>query len=370
MLTAGGQKQHLYVSPYRGYMSSMDDRAQFGLGRASRVDTLEVVWPDGRRQVLTNLEADRLLVLNHADAAVPLPAAAPVPARRLFEPLDAGRLGALAYKHQVGALIDYGVQPLLPYLISRQGPALAVADVDGDGLDDVFVAGGPPQPRPAGCSSRRRTAASSPGRNSPGRPTRGTRTGAPCSSTPTETACPTCTSRAAATTSRRSSRWLQDRLYINQGGGRFARDTGALPAMLTSTATVRAGDFTGDGRPDLFVGGRLAPRNYPYPARSYLLRNEGGRFTDVTAELAPELANPMGMITDAVWIDFDGDRRLDLVTAGEWMSLQVLSQRWATAYGRDQRDAPAADARLVVQPRGRQTSTTMAGPISSPGTWA
>jgi hypothetical protein len=115
---------------------------------------------------------------------------------------------------------------------------------------------------------------------------------------------------------------LQDRLYINRGNGKFVRDTAALPTMLTSKATVRAGDFNGDGRIDLFVGGRLAPRNYPYPARSYLLRNDGGHFTDVTKEMCPELADAAGMITDAVWIDFDGDGRLDLVTVGEWMPIQ------------------------------------------------
>jgi len=118
------------------------------------------------------------------------------------------------------------------------------------------------------------------------------------------------------------SRLLQDRLYMNQGGGRFVRDSQALPAMPTCTASVEAGDFTGDGRPDLFVGGRLTPRNYPYPTRSYLLRNDGGHFTDVTAPAAPNLSQPTGMITAAVWIDFDGDKRLDLVTAGEWMPLQ------------------------------------------------
>ncbi|MGH8246457.1 MAG: FG-GAP repeat domain-containing protein, partial [Gammaproteobacteria bacterium] len=80
--------------------------------------------------------------------------------------------------------------------------------------------------------------------------------------------------------------------------------------------------FTGDGRLDLFVGGRLAPRNYPNPARSYLLRNDGGRFTDITEQAAPELVEPGGMVTAAVWIDFDGDGRLDLVTAGEWMPVQ------------------------------------------------
>jgi hypothetical protein len=115
---------------------------------------------------------------------------------------------------------------------------------------------------------------------------------------------------------------LQDRLYINKGGGRFVRDTQALPEMRTCTAAVAAGDFTGHGRWDLFVGGRLTPRNYPYPTRSYLLRNDGGHFTDVTDEVAPELVHPGGMITAAVWVDLDGDGRLDLVTAGEWMPLE------------------------------------------------
>jgi hypothetical protein len=119
------------------------------------------------------------------------------------------------------------------------------------------------------------------------------------------------------------SRRLQDRLYINRGG-RLVRDSSALPAMLTSTAAVAAGDFTGDGKPDLFVGGRLVPRNYPYPARSYLLRNDGGRFTDVTDSVCPALARPFGLVTAAVWIDFDGDGRTDLVTAGEWMPLQFF----------------------------------------------
>ena len=121
-----------------------------------------------------------------------------------------------------------------------------------------------------------------------------------------------------------SSPFLQDRLYVNRGGGAFARDSTALPVMLTSTATVKAGDFNGDGKPDLFVGGRLAPRSYPMPARSYVLRNDGGRFTDVTDSVAPELVQPGGMITDAVWVDFDGDGRLDLVTTGEWMPIQFF----------------------------------------------
>jgi hypothetical protein len=216
---------------------------------------------------------------------------------------------------------DYMVQPQLPYTLSSHGPPVAVADVNGDGLDDVFIGGA------AGVAGRLliqrkdgsfvESAQGQPWEadkayedwgavffdaNSDGRPdlyvTSGGYQLAP------------------------SSPLLQDRLYINQGGGKFVRDTQALPTMLASKATARVGDFNGDGRPDLFLGGRLTPRKYPYPTRSYILRNDGGHFTDVTEEVAPELVHPGGMITDAVWIDFDGDGRLDLVTAGEWMPIQ------------------------------------------------
>jgi hypothetical protein len=94
--------------------------------------------------------------------------------------------------------------------------------------------------------------------------------------------------------------------------------------MVASKGVVRVGDFNGDGKPDLFVGGRLTPLSYPYRTRSYILRNDGGHFTDVTEQMAPELLHPGGMITDAVWTDFDGDGRLDLVTVGEWMPIEFF----------------------------------------------
>ncbi|HJR67857.1 MAG TPA: VCBS repeat-containing protein [Gemmatimonadaceae bacterium] len=319
VLTIAGHKQYLYYNPYRGFMSTMDARAHFGLGRARRVDSLEVHWPDGRYQLLTGLDANQVLVVRQANAARTTAAKDTSDASRPFEPVDSRRTPK--YKHESTVAVDYSVQPLLPYMISRQGPPLAVGDVDGDSLDDVFVGGSsgaagklfiqradggfvettqvqPWDAEPAyedwgallfdanGDGRLDLYLASGGYHMAPGSPV------------------------------------LEDRLYINQGRGRFARDSAALPAMLTSTAAVRAGDFDGDGRLDLFVGGRLTPRRYPYPARSYVLRNEGGRFTDVTDAVAPELAAPGGMITDASWLDFDGDGRLDLVTVGEWMPIQ------------------------------------------------
>src|SRR5438309_1439629 len=217
---------------------------------------------------------------------------------------------------------DYTVQPLLPHDMVRRRPVVAVGDVNGDGLDDVFIGGSPGAPARLFVQRRDGSFVES--------------------------------SQPYPWTNQRYEDWgaqffdangdgrldlyvasggyqlapvsalLQDRLYINQGNGRFVRDSAALPPMLTSTAAIAVGDFNGDGRPDLFVGGRVTPRNYPYPARSYLLRNDGGHFTDVTEQVCPELAHSYGMVTDAVWIDFDGDGRLDLVTAGEWMGLEFF----------------------------------------------
>jgi hypothetical protein len=319
MLTAGGQTQHIYHSPYRGYMSTMDDRAHFGLGGVARVDSLEVIWPDGRYQLLTDLDVDRLVVLKHSDSREKEAGPSSAPGDTFFQPLEAGH--GLAYEHQSGTMLDYGVQPLLPYMLSRQGPSLSVGDVSGDGLDDVFVAGGADAPGQLFIQQSDGSFAPSTQRQPWASDTSFEDWGSLFFDANGDGLLDLYVASGGYHLSARSP-LLQDRLYMNQGGGRFTRDDQALPAMLTSTATVRAGDFTGDGRPDLFVGGRLTPRRYPYPTRSYLLRNDGGRFTDVTEEVAPELVAPGGMITDAVWIDFDGDQRLDLVTAGEWMPLQ------------------------------------------------
>lgn len=316
--TVGATKQYLYHSPYRGYMSTMEDRAHFGLGRHARVDTLEVIWPDGRTQRLVNVPADTTIVLEQSQAtARGSPNGPPAPTARPFEPIAITGLGIA---HATSSASDFGVQPLLPYQISRQGPPIAVGDVDGDGLEDVFVGGSPASPRrlllqrPGGAFVAAPWDSSDTGEdwgalffdaNGDGRLdlylARGGYQLAPTSSA------------------------LQDRLYRNEGGGRFVYDAQALPPMPTSSAAVRAADFDGDGRPDLFVGGRLAPRDYPSPARSHLLRNVGGgRFADVTDVRLPELATPAGMITDAAWLDFDGDGRLDLVTVGEWMPIRFF----------------------------------------------
>lgn len=319
IITAGGQQQHVYQTPYRGYMSSTDDRVQFGLGRARRVDSLEVQWPNGRSQVLTDLEVDRLVSVKQSEATARTNAAALITSDRTFEPRAIK--DSLTSKHQVGAHSDYSAQPLLPYMVSRQGPPLAVGDVNGDSLDDVFIGGAARTGGKLLIQQKNGTFAIS----TDGEPWEADKAyedwGALFVDANGDGQLDLYVASGGYHLTNGSA-LLQDRLYINNGGGKFARDTQALPSMLTSKASVRAGDFDGDGKVDLFVAGRLNPQTYPYPTRSYVLRGNGRGFTDVTDQVAPELVQPGGMVTDAAWVDFDGDKRLDLVTVGEWMSIE------------------------------------------------
>ena len=319
IVTAGGKKQYFYHSPYRGYMSTMDDREHVGLGRAATVDSLEVIWPDGRRQVLTNVAADRLILLKATDAS-DTTTRYPIPDTRylLFQATN-----LISYAQPDRSQVDYEVQSLLPYEVSKQGPPLAVADVNRDGLEDVFIGGGGGVPGKLFLQSRNGRFVES----TQGQPWLADRIFDDWGAAFVDANNDGLPDLYVATCGYQHtpvSRFLQDRLYINRGAGRFVRDSLALPAMLTCTSSIAVGDFTGDGRPDLFVGGRLMPRRYPYPTRSYLLRNDNGRFSDVTAEALPELAQPHDMITASVWTDYDGDGRLDLVVAGEWMGIEFF----------------------------------------------
>ena len=316
----GGRTQQVYSTPVHGFMSSMDGPVHIGLGAARQVDSLDIIWAGGRSQMLRNVVADRVIIVKESDARnAALPRTMAAAPDRWFE---VQAPPGLAYLHRALAQVDYDVQPLLPFMLSRQGPSIAVSDVNGDSLEDVFIGGG-------GGAAGKLFLQQKDGRfidASVGQPWQADSTYECWGATFFDAngdGRPDLYVAGGGYQLAPNSPLLQGRLYINIGGGRFSRaPANALPPMLTSTAAVRAGDFSGDGRLDLFVGGRLTPRSYPAPARSYLLRNDGDHFTDVTEQVAPELAHPGGMITDAVWVDFDGDGKLDLVTVGEWMPIQ------------------------------------------------
>lgn len=310
--------------PTRGFQSTVDYVLDFGLGMRYVADSLVVEWPDGRATTIRRPPLDRLVTVRQSDATA-LPASpSAVPASSAVATLfrDITDSVALGWKHEENAFVDFEREPLIPKLLSTEGPAMAVADVNGDGLDDVYFGGAKNQPGKLLIQRRAGTFASSSDAvfvedavsedvgalffdaNGDGAPDLYVVSGG---------------SEYSA-----GAPALQDRIYLNDGRGVFRKAEGYLPSESASGSRVVAADYDRDGDADLFVGGRSVPWSYGTNPQSMLLRNDGtGHFRDVTATLAPELTY-IGMVTDAVWTDVNGDGRLDLVLVGDWMPITIF----------------------------------------------
>ncbi|WP_161888618.1 VCBS repeat-containing protein [Pontibacter russatus] len=317
-LYAQGKQQYLEQMPARGYQSSVAPVLHFGLGGEAAIDSLRIVWPSGRQQVLAKVEANQLLTLEEKNAA----AAYEAPDRGT--PLFTAVASPIKYQHPKNSINDFKRQPLMVNPMSFSGPVISKGDINGDGLEDVYVGGGSgepgaiymqqqngkftrkPQPAFESGAKSEETDAAFFDANGDGLTDLYIASGGYHNYSPTDPL-------------------LQDRLYMGDGKGGFARAENALPEMRTSKSCVRVADINGDGASDLFVGGRVVPGRYPEAPRSYLLLNDGkGRFKDATASLAPELQQP-GMVTDAAWLDLNGDSKEELVVVGEWMPVTVFA---------------------------------------------
>ncbi|MGH7663806.1 MAG: VCBS repeat-containing protein [Gemmatimonadaceae bacterium] len=317
-----GMMQMLEQMPTRGFQSSVDPRLHFGLGSSTRIDSLIVVWPDHRHQTLTNVTVDRMLTLSQDDAAGEYAYQEDPAAEQLFA--DVTERLAIDFRHEENTFFDYNREPFIPHRLSTEGPALAVGDVNGDDLDDIYIGG-------AKWQAGRLLIQQGDGSFATGseRVFRADSLHEDVDATFFDAngdGHQDLYVVSGGNEFRGNDEALRDRVYMNDGKGNFHRSPDALPDFFENGSCVVPGDFNGDGHIDLFVGSRVVSGEYGRIPRSHLLKNDGkGRFIDVTPEIAEGLAES-GMVSSAAWVDADNDEQLDLIVVGEWMPVSVFRQ--------------------------------------------
>jgi len=330
-VTVYDQSQKQFTEHYltRGFESSIDGVMHFGLDSVHVIDSLEVVWPDGKYQVLKNIKTNQLLEVNYKDAGErEQPPKKEKPA--LFTLIENT---GIDYMHEENEFVDFKVQPLLPHMHSKNGPGIAVSDVNGDGLEDFFIGGASRHPgalflQQADGKFNRSTSVKTENladdmgilffdADNDGDDDLYVVTG--------------------GSEEIKESTSYFDHLYLNDGKGNFSEAINALPKILQSGSCVIASDYDHDGDLDLFIGGRLIPGQYPLAANSYLLRNDSDgitcKFTDITREIAPDLNAP-GMVTAGLWTDVDNDGWTDLLLVGEFMPVTYFRNKEGKSFSK------------------------------------
>ena len=314
---AGGKALVRENLPVRGFQSTVDPILHFGLGEVDRIDSVVVRWPAGGYQTVKSVAINQRIEIKEADGNEDMPVLSPRTWFTETTPLP-------DFTHVENEFVDFNIQSLLPRMYSTMGPALAVADVNGDGLSDVLVGGAKGQPASLflGNRSGRYVKLDQPAFQSDK------------NSEDVDAIFFDADNDgdmdlyivSGGYEYNKADHDLQDRLYFNDGKGLFTKVT--LPEMRISGSCVRPSDIDGDGDLDLFVGGRIVPGRYPETPESVILINDGtGGFT--LGEISDELRNA-GMVTDAVWVDLNQDSYDELVVVGEWIGIEVFLNEQGT----------------------------------------
>ncbi|MAW94374.1 VCBS repeat-containing protein [Leeuwenhoekiella sp. UBA6783] len=312
-----GNAQLVETTNVRGIYSTSEQTAHFGLGAGTKLDSLVVIWPNSKKTILQNVPGNQELTLVMEDAEEIVEPVVNKNESVLFEETEATPVQLVHIENEYD---DYSNQVLLPHKMSQFGPALAKGDVNNDGLEDLYFGGA------SGYAPQLLVQDQS-----------GTFTATNTDFWDKENAFEDVDALffdvdgdgfqdlyvvSGGNEYPVNDFHYVDRIYLNDGKGNFKK--GAIQNIgRDSGSAVKAMDYDNDGDIDLFVGGRHWPHQYPMPASSMLLVNENGRLINKTKELAPELEN-IGMITDALWEDIDGDDDFDLILVGEWMPVTVF----------------------------------------------
>ncbi len=320
-----GEKQYQEYTTYRGYISSVEPVVHFGLGNNTIADKLTVNWPGGKSQVIRNVESNQELTVYQKNASEKANEESNPPDRQksLFQNITDEL--SIDYVHEEWDYNDFNVQPLLPHKLSQYGPGLAVGDVNSNGLNDIYISGSFDHRGVFLIQQQDGTFSEEDLLLGDDRENREEELSSLFFDADGD-GDDDLFIVSGSYEHPRGDKAYQDRLFINEEG-RFRLVNDALPSFLSSGSVVRAADFDRDGDLDLFVAGRVSPQRYPEPVDSYILENVSDhgeiRFQIANKEVAP-LLDEFGMVSDALWTDFNNDGWVDLILAGEWMSLRFL----------------------------------------------